>query len=307
MSVLSVNYTISCCKYTCNNALLDLRLKLLLVYICSIFLSQECTKLISTPHIALNCWIIEILRLTGYAIVGQVHEFIVKFGWIVVVTCKSQVAFIKVPNAERSPWCDNHPLPNIEFLVHNDHRVFNILLNDPYRIHFLLRLNCLDNILKFTVNSDAPTARLPARFEYPCVFCPNYRILISKDGFKPFKHILYNFFAGIFIDCIFILIKKSSKPRFFREISLKFKIYKRWMNIIWYRLECLWIRIEIFINKDLIWINCDSSLTNWESYHKSIKIFCNKLFIPTFWGKLHKCENLTKPEIFLKIFDLITF
>jgi hypothetical protein len=68
------------------------------------------------------------------------HELIVKPGGVIVVRGKSEVALLEIEDAKWPPGSDNHPLSDIKFLVQDNERVLNVLLDNPDMILSWLRL-----------------------------------------------------------------------------------------------------------------------------------------------------------------------
>ncbi len=80
MRILSMNHHIPCRQHTSYYTLLHLWLYLRRIYVLSsILLCQVLLESISGPHVALDRGLIEVLGLTGYAVVCQVHELVVDF------------------------------------------------------------------------------------------------------------------------------------------------------------------------------------------------------------------------------------
>ena len=90
MCIISMYYHLSCSQYTSDDTLLDLRLDPSLIdrWILILF-NKESFILISAPHVSFNSWILEVFWLTCDTVVGKMHEFIVDFCRIIVISSKS--------------------------------------------------------------------------------------------------------------------------------------------------------------------------------------------------------------------------
>jgi hypothetical protein len=53
------------------------------------------------------------------------------FRGIVIISSESQVALVEVPDAQWLPASHDYPLANVKFLIQDNHRVLNVLLDDP--------------------------------------------------------------------------------------------------------------------------------------------------------------------------------
>ena len=58
-------------------------------------------------------------------------EFVLITAWVIVIASKSEVAVLPNKDAERVPGRYDNPYSNVVFSIHDDHRVFNILLYHP--------------------------------------------------------------------------------------------------------------------------------------------------------------------------------
>ena len=90
-------------------------------------LSELCTE----PHVPLDGSLIEILRFGCYAIICEMHELIVQAIRVVVIGSETQVALVEIPDSQWLPRGHHYPLPDVELLIQDDHRVLYVLLNDP--------------------------------------------------------------------------------------------------------------------------------------------------------------------------------
>ena len=174
MCILSVHHGIPCCEHTRYNTLLDLWLYLRLIHVFPLrCLLQVFLELITSPHVAFDGALPEVLGLTRDAVIGKMHELVVDLRWIVVVGCKPQVALIEVPDLKRGPGSYHHPLTDVELLREDYQRVLDVLLDHPDCIE-LRSLYGLDYIFKFGMYCDASASRFSSWFQDPCILSPNY-------------------------------------------------------------------------------------------------------------------------------------
>ena len=132
MSVFAMYHHVSCCEYTSYDALLHLWLYFCGVNICSsILFSQILLEHVTRPHVSFDWRFIKVLWLTCDAVVGEMHELVVYFWGVVVVSSEPQVALVEVPDAQWMPTCHDYPLADVKFLIQDNHRVLNVLLYDP--------------------------------------------------------------------------------------------------------------------------------------------------------------------------------
>ena len=56
---------------------------------------------------------------------------IFRAAWVVIIAAKAQVALLENVDTQRVPARDDDPHANIKFSIHDQHRILNVLLDDP--------------------------------------------------------------------------------------------------------------------------------------------------------------------------------
>jgi len=145
-------------------------------------LTRESRISIMFPTVFQRAALFKFLKLLHQAIIGEMSEPDLIF-WVVVHHGKSDVALRIDPNSKGVPVCYEDPLPYIEFLLVNDQRVFDVLLDDP--ITSAAFTNIFQNLIKFAHHNDTAPSGSGTRLDYPKILVtPNVELSIFMFEFS---------------------------------------------------------------------------------------------------------------------------
>ena len=129
---------------------------------------QEGLHLMRLPHVvpdhvpaALRNFPCRTSILLCNAGIGQVHEFILGVGRIVVLRSEPQIRRLPDPDRKWIDTGDHDPLSDVELFAKYDKRAFDVLLDDPDgRALPTVLLNTVHHFIEHRMNLDATASRL---------------------------------------------------------------------------------------------------------------------------------------------------
>ena len=95
-----------------------------------------CKLLLQIPHVPRNfvedsCIVRTLNGLLCNRIVRQVWEKVLRAAWVVIIAAEAHVALLVNIDTKWIPWWDYDPYSDVKLTVHDQHRVFNVLLDNP--------------------------------------------------------------------------------------------------------------------------------------------------------------------------------
>lgn len=113
-------------------------------------------ELLLAPHVALDLGFVEILRVFGHAVVGEMHEPVIYVVDVEIFGRKPYVALLVDPNFRRVSILHQHPEPDIKFSGFYYEGVLDVLL---HHVLGLLPHDEVHNLLEICEAFNSSSAR----------------------------------------------------------------------------------------------------------------------------------------------------
>jgi len=125
------------------------------------------TEVVTRPHVALDFTLFELFRFGNHGVICEMHVFVWDFLDVIVYGWESHVALPVYPDGQRIPIGHEDPLTNVKFFAQDEHRVLDVLLDDP-----LSRVdlpNVLHHLFVAAETLNATASGFPTRLQDPSV------------------------------------------------------------------------------------------------------------------------------------------